>query len=135
MDRRDGRSPAGNPLDGGWRVERTGGLLPPMVGVRKRIRGARGETWLGPLPVWPFRSERRRGRATLTYRGPFSMLVDELHQEPDGSWSGRSTLLGLELGRFRMASIDHRKRRGKRGQEAENMNQPDRLRRKLVEYA
>ena len=37
-------------LDGVWNVERRGGLLPPLVGVRKRIHGDRGETKGGPLP-------------------------------------------------------------------------------------
>jgi len=36
-------------LEGLWRVERVGGFLPPMVGVRKRIGGASGETRVGPL--------------------------------------------------------------------------------------
>jgi len=45
-------------LEGVWRVERTGGLLPPMVGVRKRIEGARSETRVGPLAGWPFEIER-----------------------------------------------------------------------------
>ena len=31
-------------LDGVWDVRRTGGALPPLVGVRKRIQGTRGET-------------------------------------------------------------------------------------------
>jgi hypothetical protein len=29
-------------LDGEWQVIRTGGLLPPLVGVRKRIEGDHG---------------------------------------------------------------------------------------------
>jgi hypothetical protein len=45
-------------LEGVWRVERAGGLLPPMVGVRKRIEGARGETRVDPLADWPFEIER-----------------------------------------------------------------------------
>jgi len=40
-------------LDGDWQVKRTGGLLPPMLGVWKHIRGDRGETRLGPLPGIP----------------------------------------------------------------------------------
>jgi hypothetical protein len=31
-------------LDGVWNVERTGGLLPPLLGVRKSIGGATGRT-------------------------------------------------------------------------------------------
>ncbi len=38
----------------------------------------------------------------MFYRPPFSALVDELRAEADGSWLGRSTLGGCELGRFRM---------------------------------
>jgi hypothetical protein len=89
-------------LEGDWRVERLSGALPPMAGVGKRIRGDRGETRLGPLPVWPFRVERRGDRVALVYRPPFSPLVDELRPQPDGSWLGRSTLFGRELGRFRL---------------------------------
>jgi ferritin-like metal-binding protein YciE len=119
-------------LEGEWKVERVGGLLPSMVGIRKRIRGDRGETRVGPFPIWPFRSERKEGRVALVYRRPFSMLVDELRPEPDGSWLGRSTLLGLDLGAFRMISVDRRK--GTRSKEEGNMDQKDKLRRKLVEY-
>lgn len=65
-------------LDGDWRVERTDGLLPPMAGVWKRIRGDRGETRLGSLLRFPFLIERRGGRAALLYRPPFSAVVDEI---------------------------------------------------------
>jgi ferritin-like metal-binding protein YciE len=60
------------------------------------------------------------------------VLVDELRPEPDGSWFGRSTLLGLKLGEFRMISVD--RRRKTRSKEEGNMDQNDMLRRKLVEY-
>src|SRR5689334_16421233 len=40
-------------LDGVWNVERRGGLLPPLAGVRKRIDGSRGETTIGPPPGAP----------------------------------------------------------------------------------
>jgi ferritin-like metal-binding protein YciE len=119
-------------LEGEWKVERVGGLLPSMVGIRKRIRGNGGETRVGPLPVWPFRSEPKEERVTLVYRRPFSVLVDELRPEPDGSWLGRSTLLCLELGRFRMISVDRRKE--PTSKEEGNMDQKDKLRKKLVEY-
>jgi len=91
------------PLEGDWRVERLTGVLPPMVGVWKRIRGDLGETWIGPLPIWPFRLEQREGYVALIYRPPFSLFVDEVWAQRDGSWLGRSTLGGHELGRFRMA--------------------------------
>ena len=41
-------------LDGIWDVRRTGGLLPPLLGVRKRIAGGRGATTVGPAPGVPF---------------------------------------------------------------------------------
>ena len=41
-------------LDGDWQVHRTGGFLPPLIGVRKHIEGDRGSTSLGPLPGVPF---------------------------------------------------------------------------------
>jgi ferritin-like metal-binding protein YciE len=119
-------------LEGEWEVEHVSGLLPSMGGIRKRIRGNGGETRVGPLPVWSFRSERKEGRVALVNRRPFSVLVDELRPKPDGSWLGRSTLLGLELGEFRMISVDRRK--GTRSKEEGNMDQQGKLRRKLVEY-
>ena len=123
-------------IEGTWRVERLGGALPPMVGVWKRIvrdRGeTHGETWIGPSPVWPFRGERREGGVALVYRRPFSGLVDELRPEPDGSWTGRSTLFGRELGTFRLTPIHYPRRM--RDEEEDNMDQQDKLRGKLVEY-
>src|SRR5918999_5585730 len=89
-------------LEGDWQVDRLGGFLPPMVGVRKRIRGDRGEPRVGDLPGLPFQVERREERVALVYRPPFSAIVDELWREAKGSWLGRSTLGGRELGRFRM---------------------------------
>jgi ferritin-like metal-binding protein YciE len=118
-------------LEGDWRVERRGGLLPPMIGVRKRIRGDRGETRIGPLPGWPFRVERREGRVALIYYSPFPVLVDELWAGARGSWLGLSTLGGRELGRFRMS------RRGYNdtsSEEGESMSREGKLNRKLIEY-
>ena len=89
-------------LEGDWRVERLSGVLPPMLGVWKRVCGYRGETRFGPLPGVPFRLEQREEYVALIYRPPFSMLVDELRAEADGSWLGRTTLGGRELGQFRM---------------------------------
>jgi hypothetical protein len=84
-------------LDGIWDVRRVSGALPPMHGVHKEIRGSRGVTKVGPLPGAPFEVV---GLA-LRYRFPPG-LVDRL--EPDGpdAFNGRATLLGRELGRFRM---------------------------------
>ena len=112
-------------------MERVGGFLPPMIGVRKRIRGERGETRIGALPGWPFRIERREGRFALIYRPPFSALVDELWTGAEDSWLGRSTLGGRELGRFRMSRRGYRRTRS---QEGKDMAQQHRMRRKLVEY-
>jgi hypothetical protein len=82
-------------LDGDWDVRRTGGALPPLVGVRKHIAGAQGFTSLGPLR-FPFAVEGR----TLRYRFPPG-LVDELEPDGDG-FSGRAFVAGRELGRFRL---------------------------------
>jgi hypothetical protein len=82
-------------LDGVWSVERVSGLLPPLIGIRKRIQGDRGETALGRLPGVPFDVEGHR----LRYRGPLRGFVDVL--EPDGAgYRGRATFLGRDYGRF-----------------------------------
>ncbi len=89
-------------LDGVWTVERTGGALPPMVSVRKRIEGTRGVTLVGPVSM-PFDV---RGRE-LHYRPPFKGLVDVLEPE-GGGFRGRATFLGREFGQFRLrrATVD-----------------------------
>ena len=84
-------------LDGVWKVERTGGALPPLVGVRKRIRGDRGETVAGPLPGMRFDVVGLE----LRYRTPLTGLVDVLEPR-NGGFDGRTTFLGREVGRFRM---------------------------------
>ena len=82
-------------FDGVWEVRRTGGLLPPLIGVRKEIRGNRGETKLGPLLGIPFDLRDH----TLHYRGLLSGFVDEL--EPDSAgFRGRATFRGREFGTF-----------------------------------
>jgi hypothetical protein len=91
-------------LDGLWLVRRTGGALPPMVGVRKQIIGGRGATTLGPLR-FPFAVEGR----LLRYRFPPG-LVDELEPEGEG-FTGRAVLAGLEVGRFRLERIAATRRR------------------------
>jgi hypothetical protein len=84
-------------LDGVWKVERLGGLLPPLVGVEKRISGTRGETRVGRLFGVPFDVQG----FTLHYRKPFQGFVDEL--EPSGGgFLGRATFRGREFGRFRL---------------------------------
>ena len=87
-------------LDGVWNVNRLGGLLPPMIGVRKVIHGTTGETKLGPLPGAPFDVVG----LSLRYRSPFTGFVDEL--EPDGDhYLGRATFRGRPFGRFAMERI------------------------------
>jgi hypothetical protein len=82
-------------LDGTWNVRRLAGLLPPLVGVQKRINGARGETAIGPLPGMPFDVDG----LSLRYRAPFRGFVDEL--VPDGErYLGRATFRGHAFGRF-----------------------------------
>jgi hypothetical protein len=87
-------------LDGVWRVRRVSGLLPPLVGVRKRIRGSSGETAVGPLPGVPFDVVG----LSLRYRAPFQGLVDELEPTTDG-FLGRATFRGRVFGRFKLESI------------------------------
>jgi ferritin-like metal-binding protein YciE len=118
-------------LEGDWRVERLSGFLPPMLGIRKRIRGDRGEIQVGALPGWSFRVERREERVALVYREPFSAIVDELWTGSENSWLGRSTLGGRELGRFRMTRGGYN---NPRSEEEKDMLREERLRRKLVEY-
>ena len=86
-------------LDGVWTVERTGGALPPMVGVRKRIEGTSGTTVAG-LVAMPFDV---RG-LELRYRPPFVGLVDVLEPE-NGGFRGRATLFGREFGQFRLRRV------------------------------
>jgi hypothetical protein len=82
-------------LDGVWNVRRFGGLLPPLVGVRKRIDDTRGETTIGPLPGASFDVVG----LSLRYRAPFAGFVDELERQGDG-YLGRATYRGREFGRF-----------------------------------
>jgi hypothetical protein len=83
-------------LDGVWNVERAGGLLPPLVGMRKRIFGSGGETLVGPLRV-PFDVVG----SELRYRGALDGFVDRLEPAPVG-WAGRAFYRGREYGRFRL---------------------------------
>ena len=87
-------------LDGVWHVERVSGALPPLYGCRKRIEGDRGTTTFGRLPGMPFDV---RG-LELHYRGLFAPFVDKLERRGD-EYLGRATLLGRDLGRFRMRRI------------------------------
>jgi hypothetical protein len=98
--RREHEKPVGErvrDLEGLWNVRRTGGLLPPLVGVRKRILGARGETAIGPLPGFPFTVDGLR----LRYRSPLRGFVDELEPAADG-FRGRATFCGRQFGTFEL---------------------------------
>jgi ferritin-like metal-binding protein YciE len=83
-------------LDGVWDVRRTGGALPPLFGVRKRIHGQTGETFFGAVPV---RFDVRDHE--LHYRAPFLGLVDALEPDGDG-YHGRTRLFGREIGHFEL---------------------------------
>jgi hypothetical protein len=85
-------------LDGDWNLKRLSGVLPPLSGLHKRIRGDRGETVLPGGLALPFRVVDRQ----LRYRAPLSPLVDLLEPEGDG-WRGRTTLFGRTVGEFRMS--------------------------------
>jgi hypothetical protein len=82
-------------LDGLWNVRRIGGFLPPLIAVRKTIRGSTGETKVGPLPGAPFDVVG----LSLHYRAPFRGFVDELEPHGEG-YLGRATFRGREFGRF-----------------------------------
>jgi hypothetical protein len=82
-------------LDGSWNVERRGGLLPPMVGVEKRIDGTRGETRIGSLLGVPFDVDG----LSLRYHRPFRGFVDVLEPAGEG-YEGRATFRGRVFGRF-----------------------------------
>jgi hypothetical protein len=87
-------------LDGEWEVRRVSGALPPLLGVRKRISGTRGETIVVRGPGIPFEV---RGKE-LRYRAPLAFLVDVL--EPDGAgFRGRATAFGRTYGEFELRRV------------------------------
>jgi ferritin-like metal-binding protein YciE len=87
-------------LDGVWSVRRTGGLLPPMTGVSKRIVGSHGTTRIRNAFGAPFDVVGYE----LRYRAPFAGFVDVL--APDaGGFRGRATFMGREFGRFELRPI------------------------------
>jgi ferritin-like metal-binding protein YciE len=88
-------------LDGVWKVERTAGALPPLLGCVKRINGSHGTTTFGHVPAMPFEV---RG-LELHYTGPFALLVDKLEPQ-DGGYLGRATVAGREFGQFTMTRLD-----------------------------
>lgn len=85
-------------LDGTWNVYRTGGLLPPLYGVHKRISGSRGSTRVGPVFGMPFDVVGHE----LHYRAPFSGFVDVLSPSGDGAYTGRAVYRGREFATFRL---------------------------------
>ena len=87
-------------LDGIWDVRRTGGLLPPLTGVRKRISGSRGETRVRGVAGVPFDVVGFE----LHYRAPFSGFVDVLVADGD-RYRGSATFRGREFGRFEMTRV------------------------------
>ncbi len=86
-------------LDGMWEVSRTGGLLPPLYGVRKEIHGTHGRTLLpcGIVGV-PFDVVGLE----LHYRAPFAGFVDIVAPQP-GGFSGRATFRRRTFGRFELS--------------------------------
>jgi ferritin-like metal-binding protein YciE len=87
-------------LDGVWDVRRSGGALPPLVGVRKEISGGRGTTKLGALPGQTFDVDG----LSLRYRAPFVGFVDVLERDEEG-YHGRATFRGREFGKFELRRI------------------------------
>jgi hypothetical protein len=87
-------------LDGVWEVKRTGGALPPLLGVRKEISGAAGTTKVGPLLGVPFDVVG----LSLRYRAPFVGFVDVLERHGQG-YRGRATFRGREFGAFELKRI------------------------------
>ena len=88
-------------LDGVWEVRRTGGFLPPLTGVRKRIAGTRGTTRVGDVVGVPFDVRDNE----LHYRAPFTGFVDVLTPTGTGGFNGRATYRGREFGRFEMTHV------------------------------
>ena len=84
-------------LDGTWDVRRISGALPPLTGVRKRIRGAGGETIVVGGRGVPFDVREN----TLRYRAPLAFLVDVLEPRGDG-FHGRATAFGRTYGEFEL---------------------------------
>src|SRR4051794_22359370 len=86
-----------NELEGVWDVRRRGGVLPPLLGVRKEISGTSGSTKVGRLPGAPFDVVG----LSLRYRFPFHGFVDQLEPAGDG-YLGRATFHGREFGKFEL---------------------------------
>ena len=88
-------------LEGVWNVRRTGGLLPPLYGVRKEIRGTEGKTL---LPGGMIGVAFDVVGLELHYRAPFVGFVDVLVPQ-NGGFGGRSTFRRHTFGRFELTPI------------------------------
>jgi hypothetical protein len=97
--------------DGVWRLERVGGLLPPLVGVTKHIAGSRGETRIGRRVGVPFELDGLE----LRYRPPFAAFVDVLEPDGRGCFAGRATFRGRTFGRLCMVPAEPRRASRARG--------------------
>jgi hypothetical protein len=89
-------------LDGRWILERSGGLLPPLGLLHKRIHGRHGATHLGRRARIPFRIRGGPDRPELVYAGPLRFVVDRLMPDGAGGWTGETRALGIVIGRFGM---------------------------------
>jgi ferritin-like metal-binding protein YciE len=89
-------------LDGVWEVERTGGMLPPLIGMGKQIRGTHGTTTVfGRRLGVPFDVVAHE----LHYHSPFHGFVDMLTWEDERTFRGRATFRGVEFGQFAMTRV------------------------------
>ena len=88
-------------LAGVWNVHRSGGFLPPLAGMRKRISGTRGVTLVGPARM----GFEVRGNE-LHYRRPFQGFVDVLEPSRDDLFHGRATFMGREYGTFELRRVE-----------------------------
>jgi hypothetical protein len=90
-------------LDGRWKVIRTGGLLPPFLGlVHKQISGSTGRTIAAGVGV-PFDIVGLE----LRYRTPFRGVVDELAPADPDTFAGMTRLFGRPVGTFRLERMGH----------------------------
>jgi ferritin-like metal-binding protein YciE len=78
-------------------------MLPPLIGVRKRIDGARGATLVADSRL---AIEFDVVDNELRYRAPFDGFVDVLEEDDAEGFRGRFTFRGRELGRFAMARVE-----------------------------